>query len=184
MQVQEGKVNLALWNGFRKEYYLPCLKRHANEGKYVAVGKRVSVDGRLLELCASFEFATESDACRKCRDLAKLKRRKCGYVQVELETLPKEVQKYLEVPVGMQMTPEEMVELIVQSKTERYVVLKDVSNMEDFFDVGVPYLGYLGDDKDYVKVYDRFGTVRECFVERVASMEPTERALELARRTV
>jgi len=36
--------------------------------------------------------------------------------------------------------------------------------------------------QDYGKVYDRFGTVRECFTERVASMEPTERAVELAGR--
>jgi hypothetical protein len=172
-------MNVAMWSGKRKEYYIASVRKHANDdGRSVARGKRVAMNGKLLELCSGFEFATEGEAALKCRGLAKMKARKKDYVPVALEKLPKEVQAHLEVPTDMQMTPQEMVAFIVEAKRERYVVFADVTGMEDSFDAGVQYLGYETDDVLMLKVYDRCGALKECFRSRTKSVEPTERALE------
>lgn len=168
-----------MWNGRRHEYYIACVRRN---GRYSARGKRVDQVGRLIEMCAAFEFDTQREAERRCRDMAALKCRKHRYVRLELDALPRPVQEHLEVPPDMQMTPWEMVEFLEMAPRERYVVLRDVRGMEEHFDAGVQYVGYETADGECVAVYDRFGVLRECFVERVASMEPTERAVEMAGR--
>ena len=175
--VPEGGMNVAMWSEKRREYYLASVRK---DGGFVARGRRVSEDGRLLELCAPFAFASKAEAEARCGDLAKTKGKKKGYVPVPLEKLPPEVQAHLQAPPDMQLTPQEMVALLAESRLELYVVFADVAGMEAWFDVGVEYIGCETGDKDFIRVYDRFGQPRECFRLRACSVKPTERAVEVA----
>jgi len=99
-------------------------------------------------------------------------------VPIGLECLPPGVVRHLEVPPEMQVSPEELVLILRQAHLERYVVFGDNSGLEEYFDIGVQYLGFEMEDKYTVKVFDRFGVLRECFTNRMSSVEPTERAVE------
>jgi hypothetical protein len=121
------------------------------------------------------KFQTKEDAMRRCRQLAKTKMKMKDYETLPLERLPKTVQEHLEVPVEMQISPEEMVKLIAQAKLERYVVFEDVDGIEDYFNAGIEYIGYLVED-DFLEVHDKFGDLRHCFASRMSSVRLTERA--------
>jgi hypothetical protein len=111
--------------------------------------------------------------------LAKTKTRKGKGEIVPLEKLPKVVMNFLEVPPDMQLTPQEMIELMANICREKYVIFKDLNGMEEFFDLGVQYLGFETDDFDFIKVFDKFGQLRDCLKSRIETLEPTERAIEL-----
>lgn len=178
-------MNIALWNKARKEYYIVSVKSHANEDDaFVTRGKRVSPEGRLIEWCEGFAFETKAEAERKCRDLAKMKARKGKGEVIPLEKLPKIVMNFLEVPPDMQLTPQEMIELLANIEREKYVTFKDLNGMEDLFDPGIQYLGFETEDPEFVKVFDKFGQIRDCLKSRIATTEPTERAIELREKKV
>ncbi len=79
----------------------------------------------------------------------------------------------------MQLTVEEMIGFLKEARRERYIIFKDVSGLEEYFDVDVEYLGCQTRDKETIAVYDRFGELRNVFKKRLASIEPTERCLQL-----
>lgn len=171
-------MNHVVWSeslGGKNEYYVASVRKHSD--KFGARGKRVSPEGKLLQVCAEFVFGTEAEAERKCRDLVKTKL-KNGWVLVSKECVKEQVAKHFEVPPDTMVTPEQLMKMLVEAKKERYVVLADVSGIEAWFDAGVQYLGSFESGDECVKVYDRFGEPRDCFIERVDSMELTERALE------
>ena len=176
-------MNIALWSKERKEYYIASVKEHSNEpGRFVACGKRISEDGHLIERGMSFDFDSEQNARVRCRGLAKMKKRKKGMVDVPLDKLTTAVQVHLAVPSDMQVSPQEMVLIILNAKSERYVTLKSVSGIEEQFDTNIEYLGFdVDEENDVVKVYDRFGVLREVFRDRIATIKPTERALEVTK---
>jgi len=114
--------------------------------------------------------------------MAKTKTRKRNYVEVPLDSLNEKVRVHLEPPPEMQVTAEEMMNFISRLKRERYVVFKDINGLEDWFDVGVEYIGYEIDD-DFISVYDKFGKLRDCMKCRMSSIVPTESAIELCEKT-
>ena len=162
----------------KKEFYIATVKRQAND-VFVARGKRVSLEGNLIEWCQGFAFKTQKQAEQKCRDLVKMKVRKQRGEIVPLDTLPKPVIDHLEVPSDMQLTPQEMVEMLTNISREVYVTFKDLNGMEEFFDPGVQYIGFETDESDFIKVWDKFGQLRDCLKIRIATSEPTERAIEV-----
>lgn len=168
-------MNNAMWSKIRNEYYVSSVRRDGSE--FIARGKRVSSDGILLQVCAGFRFRTVKEAEQKCRDMVKTKL-KNGWVLVPQERVDKLVVRHFEVPVDMQVTTEELMSMLAEAKRERYVVLADVTGIEEWFDAGVQYLGDFKEGDECVRVYDRFGDTRDCFLERVESMELTERAVE------
>jgi len=170
-------MNIVLRRPDGNEYYVAAVRRDGDA--YAVQGKCVSKQGKLRTLGRSFEAPTLTEARRRCRQLAKVKVRKRKYTQVELTRVPASVTHLLEVPPEMQLTPQEMLDLIRNSKQERYVVFSDTSGMEDYFDVGVQYLGYATDDEGIFRVHDRFGDLRHVFRERLASVDDTERSAQL-----
>lgn len=171
-------MNIALINPSGSEFYIAVVKRHANDESFIAVGKRVATDGRLLSMGMAFEFPDQKQAEQKVRDLVKIKIKRREWVPIDLADLPPLVLKHLEVPPDLQVTPEELVMMLRDAQAERYVTLTDVSGMQDFFDPGVEYIGYVTNDSNIVKVFDKFGTLRDCFASRIRLIELTERAVE------
>ena len=157
-------------------YYIACVKHN---GVFVVVGKRLNTDGSLRELGQEFRFDSIEEAKKRCRSLAKMKVRKKGFVQIELDSLPLEAHRHLEIPTEMQLTPEELLALVREARLERYVVFKDVTGMEVYFDEGVEYLALIDEsDPDFLIVFDRYGEKRNCRVDRMDLIRETEKAEE------
>lgn len=136
-------------------------------------------DGRVIAIGQYFSFQTLREAEEKVKDLVKTKIKRRDWTPIDLENLPNAVVKHLEVPPDMQVTPEEMVLILRKAIAERYIRFSDVTGLEEFFDAGVEYLGYLSDDDENIlKIFDRFGALRDCFRNRMSLVEPTERAVE------
>ena len=146
-------------------------------GSFAAQGRRVSKDGRLEADGQAFICGDKRAAEHKVRDIVRTKVKRRGWKLVSLQELPKQVVKFLDVPPEMQCTPEELVFILRSAAKERYVVFENIEGLEEYFDVGVQYLGY-DTDSGSVKVYDRFGVMREVFQNRLRSVQPTEQAVE------
>jgi len=174
-------MNIVLKNPKKQEYYVACVKRDGDV--YIAMGKCVDVSGKLREFGTRFNFNTLEAAQKKCKELAKIKVKKRKYSDVPLVKVPEPIQEHLEVPPDMQLTPQEMVALIADARRERYVVFRDVDGMENYFDQGIEYIGYAHNedspDVECLEVYDRFGDLRHCLRSRMASINPTERCIEV-----
>jgi hypothetical protein len=170
-------MNIVMQKPRGSEYYIACVQRDGDI--YYAVGKCIRSNGVMREVGRRFPFAKQGDAIRKCKALAKMKERKRKYKNIPLGDVPEKVQQYLEVPVEMQVTPQEMVRLVTQAKLERYVIFEDVDGIEEFFDAGVEYIGFqVEGEPEYLEVHDKFGELRHCFVSRMSSVVPTERCIE------
>ena len=166
-----------MWDNGRREYYVSSAKRSGSE--YVAQGRRVSESGEFIEACQKFFFKTQVEAERKARDLAKVKRSLHGCVHVSEVDVPECVKRHLGFSMGEQVTAEELERMLKDARKERYVVLGNVSGIENWFDAGVEYVGCRSEeDGEYVWVYDKFGNFKELCMERVASVRLTEKALE------
>ena len=156
-------------------YYIVSVKREGST--FYAVSKCVHDNGVLKSVGSRYEFATLEDAEKKCRQIARMKAKKRGLSEVDMADLPEAVKKALVPDLDMQLSPQEMAELVARSKVERYVVFEDLNGLGDFFDLGVEYLGYEVDD-GFVEVHDKFGDLRGCFTSRMSSVRPTERCAE------
>ena len=156
--------------------YLVYSVRRTGAGHAVR-SKKVQSNGKLLGMLTE-DKNTEKEARDRIKTMIHVKLKKQDWTPVDLVQLPKEVVKFLEVPPEMQVTPEEMLMILKKAHDERYVYFTNVNGLEEFFDIGVEYLGYKTDDDKTLKVFDRYGTLRECFIHRMKLIEPTERALE------
>lgn len=161
------------------EFYLAGVKKSGMS--YIAVSKRVTENGKLVGSSPGFYSYSEHEANVKVRDLIKTKMKKQDWKPIDLEHLPMAVVKFLEVPPGQQVTPEELVMILRETEKERYVTFKDVSGIEEYFDAGVQYLGYEYGEEWMVKVFDKTGKLRECFRRRMEHLELTENAIEATR---
>lgn len=170
-------MNIILYNAPGREYYIVSLKV-GNPNGYQVVGKRVREDGRMFAFGQPSLFQDRKLAERRVRDQIKIKIKRRGWQRVNLESLPDPVVKFLEVPPEMQVTPEEMVMILRKAPVERYVIFKDVTGIEEYFDAGIEYLGYVTDDAHIIKVFDKQGKLRDCFATRMLEVIPTERAIE------
>lgn len=169
-------MNIVLRDPEKGNFYISSLKK--TDDAFIAVGKVVSPQGKVVSLGQPFSFLDRRAAEHKVRDLIKIKIKRRGWYQVNMEDLPKDAQSQLEVPPEMRVTPEEMVLILREAQSERYVEFANVSGIEEFFDLGVEYIGYDDASSFTVKVFDKFGTLRECFRSRMARMDYTERAIE------
>jgi hypothetical protein len=160
----------------KSEFYLAAVKRSGDV--YVAISKRITNDGRMIATCSDFKYSTEKEAKKKVRDLIKIKMKRQDWNLIDLSNLPQPVMKFLEVPPEMQVTPEELVMILRDAQKERYCVFSDVAGLEEYFDAGIEYIGYETGDAHTFKAFDKFGTLRECFIRRLSKIEPTERAIE------
>lgn len=170
-------MNIALRNKTGEVYYIASIRR--NNDVFNAFGNRYDQAGNITARGQQFPFSNQKEAEAKVKDLVKTKMKRKDLFPTSLELLPRPVMHHLVVPPEMQATPEEMVMILKKAQVERYVVFHDVSGMEEYFDEGVEYIGYILEDDEYIiKVYDRYGTLRDCFRQRMSEIKPTERALE------
>ena len=168
-------MNIVLRRPDGREYYLVAVRK--DDGRYVTQGKCIRAVGGLRGRGCSFIYASLAEAERKCRILARTKVKRRGYKRIQLEQLPEHIVPFLEPPPETQLTTKEAIELLKETRRERYVVFKDVSGLEEYFDADVEYLARQTRNKETIAIYDRFGELRNIFKERLASIEPTERCL-------
>ena len=169
-------MNIALHNPGDSDFYIASVKKADDD--FIAMGRMIGGDGKVLSVGQAFQFQDKKGAEDKVKDLIKTKIKRRRWVPIDLEKLPKGVQKFLEVPPEMQVSPEEMVMILHDAKAERYVIFENVDGLEEYFDAGVEYIGYQTEDQETVKVFDRYGTLREVFLRRMRKINLTERSLE------
>jgi len=167
-------VNLALTSD--TGFYIASVRKIG--GSFAAQGRRVTKTGRLEADGQAFICSDKRAAEHKVREMVKTKVKRKGWKPVSLQELPKSVMKFLDVPPEMQCTPEELVFILKSAAKERYVVFENVAGLEEYFDVQVEYIGY-DTDEGSIKVYDRFGVLRDVFTSRLKSVQPTEQAIEV-----
>jgi hypothetical protein len=166
-------MNIVLKRRDGIEFFVACVKKN---GIYRVLGKYVSLSGNLRTTSEDGPYGSELEARRRCQSLAKNKLRKKDFVRIPVQKIPNEIIPFLEFPTNMQITPQEMIQMIAEVRLERYVVFKDARGLEDFFDIGVEYLARITDDDDSLLVYDRFGKPRNCFIARMESISLTDEA--------
>jgi len=170
-------MNIALKKPGGGEYYIASIRK--DNGHYVIRGKCILPSGKLRQRGREFTSDSFAGAKKRCRQLASMKVKRRGYTVIQLEQIPDAVVPFLERPPDMQLTKTEMVKFLRETRRERYVVFKDVTGLEEYFDAGVEYIAYETRDKEVIKVHDRFGTIRQVFRERLESVEPTELCMQL-----
>lgn len=169
-------MNIVLFSDEKKEYCIACIKVGIGDSgipNYMVQGKRIDSFGRFIAFGQPFNFSVKKEAEKRCISLARIKRRH-GYKEIALDVVQSYLHKHLEVPPDMKLTPQQMIEFLTKSRRERYVVFKDISGLEDCFDLGVQYLAYTVDEDDVLLVYDKFGEARNCFKERFLTIVLTE----------
>ena len=169
-------MNIVLFNPFNTVYFIASVRK---ENGFSVITKKVSKEGILLARGSDFKFELEREAEQRVRDIIKIKIKKKGLCSVDLDKLPLGVVNFLEVPTDMMVTPDEMMLIIKEAQSERYVIFRDTTGLEEYFDKGIEYLGYLTDDVNTLRVCDKLGLFRECFVQRFQSIALTERAIDL-----
>lgn len=128
----------------------------------------------------SGEVVPTWDYARKRAKKYTVRKSKSGWTEVaEGAQVPVYVRRCMAVAVDRVVSPEELLQLIRQAEIERYVVFRDNTGLEDFFDVGVEYLAEEDNDPHCIKVYAKDGSLREVLRDRLDSVEETENVQEI-----
>jgi hypothetical protein len=153
-----------------------CLDKSVDE--FCVRTARMGSDGKVhrWEVIAKYQTLKEADA--RAKTIAMMKRKHQNCVEVFEEVVPMGVRKAMAAPVEAQVTGTELVGLLMQARNERYVTLKDVVGLEDFFDAGVEYVGYTTTDANILDVFDRFGKSRGVRMDRIDKVSKTEQCIE------
>ena len=170
-----GYMNIILKRINHVEYFISCVKKHSDTA-FIVYGKYISKEGAIRTQSKSSIFSTERQAMDRCHSLAKTKIRKKFFIEIPLDEVPDNVSAHLEIPAELQVTAQELILHIKEARKERYVIFKEDFGLDEFFDAEVEYLGLVTEDEDILTVFDRYGDPRQCFVERMKSIIPTEDA--------
>lgn len=125
----------------------------------------------LIELGMAFCYKTKEEALAKCRALVRHKIR--HDMMFEASDIPDVVRKKLMVPdIDTVISNDEFLSDVQIARKQRLVHFSDVSGIEEYYDAGVEYLAIINSDDDsFMKVYDRFGELRDCLVTRFSKIE-------------
>ena len=167
-------MNVVMATPDRGDYYVSCVKRR--EGSYIPVTKKVMINGRVLAMHEGKKFDSLMEAQKEVKRMAKAKAKMKGCERLELDEVPEAVSRRFEVDPDMQITEQEMLDLMSRCKKERYVVFKDLEGLENRFDAGVEYLAEETEDPTILKVYDAYGEPCQCYRYRFEKIELTEEA--------
>jgi hypothetical protein len=91
-------------------FYIASVKQ--NGTGYSVAGKMVDANGSVVFIGQSFEFADKNDAIDRLNGLVKIKIKKNGWAKVETGTLPKAIEKHLELPPENRISPAELAEIL------------------------------------------------------------------------
>lgn len=139
---------------------------------------RMGPDGKVHRWEVIAKYQTLKDAEARAKTLAMMKRKHRDCEEVFEDRIPAGIRKAMAAPVEAQVTGTELIGLVMQARKERYVTLKDVVGLEDFFDAGVEYVGYTTDDPNILDVFDRFGKSRGVRIDRIDNVSKTEQCIE------
>jgi Fe-S cluster assembly scaffold protein SufB len=158
-----------------------------SDDKFLIQSKRIDQNGKILvwnnmSSDGSFEavhYATLQEAKNKAEKMMRIKRKQRGMIDMLEANLPDSVKKRLAAPLEAQTNSVELLKLMEQARKERYVTFKNADGLEEFFDLGVEYVGYITDDDNLIEVFDKFGRSRGVLVDRLASIMKTEQCIEV-----
>jgi hypothetical protein len=139
---------------------------------------RMWPDGKVHRWEVVAKYLTLKEAEARAKTLAMMKRKHRDCVEVFEDRIPSGIKKAMAAPVEAQVTGTELISLVMQARKERYVTLKDIVGLEDFFDAGVEYVGYTTDDANILDVFDRFGKSRGVRIDRIDKVSKTEQCIE------
>ena len=169
-------MNIVLKN--EKEWYVISSWKNENgtftvEGFYLAKDQKTFVRGNRIVVCNA------SQANQTTKKMRNMKIRKKGFRETSSE-VPQLILTLIERNKGERISEEEMLAMIAEAKRERYVTFDLTVGIEDRFDKGVEYIGYVSDeDHTVLSVYDKFGQPCDCHESRFSMVELTERAREV-----
>ncbi len=182
--MQYGCMNVVLKESRENGGYfiVSIIKEH---DKFYVRTKRVDGNGNVLVWndlsdggSGKLYYSTFEEAKKRAKHIAKLKRDRKSMVNVQNMELPEAVKKQLAVCVDAQLNADEMMELLKASRKERYVTFTDVAGIEEYFDIGVEYVGNTTKDPIMMDVFDKFGNLKGILVSRLTNIRKTEVCLE------
>jgi hypothetical protein len=172
-------MNIVLQNPTSTNYYLVGIWKESD--CYIVKTKWLRFIDQSVELFNTSvieKLQTLKEAKRRCRVLVKNKIHRQGLMEVESGNLAPAIMAHFAPPLDSQMTPEEFLKFVVRTRTERYVIFKENTGMENFFDIGIQYVGYITDDPHMLEVYDKNGNLRSVLLSRMDGVIKTEDCLE------
>ena len=157
--------------------------------KFLVRTKRVDEHGNVLHWndvsgngFVSARFDTLREAKDRAHTIAVNKRKRHGMINVFDDVIPQVVKAKLAAPIDTQVSPKELIELVEKSRRERYVTFKNNWGVDNLFDLGVEYVGYIiGDVVDELttmEVFDKFGQSQMVMMDRLDRVVKTEQCLE------
>lgn len=164
-------------------YFIVSILRDGDE--FIIRSKRIDSHGNVLvwndvrgDGYSIAHFKTLEEAKKRAQTIAAMKTKKRGMTEVLDKDFPDIVKAKLAAPIDSQVNQNELMELVSQFRKERYIIFKDVAGLEDFYDLGVEYVGHITEDPDMVEVFDKFGNVHSVLTSRLLSCEDTEQCKE------
>ena len=173
-------MNIVLQNPRTKGWYIATIRK-SDIGIWGVRGKILSADGTLIETGQEAYFATLSVAEKTCKSRAKHKEKIKGMVRMTVADLPENAYRHIEPDAENWVDPEEMMQLLLDAKKERYVFFSDVTGIEEYFQTNLEYLAYTTEDEDIYQVIDKYGIKRNCMVGRFSEVENTERTEQVVK---
>jgi len=152
------------------------------DGRYEVRSSYFYPDGKqriTWDVCHSLPLES---AIKRAKSSLRFKIKKKNMTQVPLDELPSVLLPRLAPSLDSWVSPQDMLGMVISAKAERYVYFDIVDGIEDRFDEGLEYLGFVSDkDAEFVNVYDKFGELCNCHVSRFSAILETERAEEANR---
>ena len=174
-------MNVVMASPDRGDYYVCCVRK--SDDDFCAVGKMVGISGKVSSVYEGKSFDSKKEAEKYAKKMAKVKAKMKNYERMEHDEVPDPVKKSFEVEPEMQISEQDMLDLMARCKKERYVVFKDVEGIEDRFDEGMEYLAEETEDPTILKVYDIYGEPCQCYKYRFESVKLTEEAVVMSMAT-
>ena len=164
-------------------YFIISILRDGDE--FIIRSKRIDSHGNILvwndvkgDGYSIAHFQTLEEAKKRAQTIAAMKTKKKGMIEILDKDFPDIVKAKLAAPIDSQINQDELMEIVKQFRKERYVIFKDVAGLEEFYDLGVEYVGYITEDPDIIDVFDKFGSVRGVLVSRLQACDDTEQCKE------
>lgn len=153
------------------EYYVISVKPENDRFRLFA--RFVNAQGKFLREGLNELMLSRKEAEKRVRRMKQGKRRDGWEEVVEL---PSEMMKWIPESADNWVSPQEMLKMVADFSSERYVVIKDVTGLEHRFDKDVEYLAKATDDESMLLVCDKFGKWVHCLQSRFSSITYTEEA--------
>jgi len=158
----------------KRSFYIVSVYKEGD--KFTVRSKNVAENGKVLNWNHITTCDTLKEAEQRAKTLVIIKRKMRNYENVP--QIPFAVQRVLVPPMENQVSADELLREVRKVIRERYVIVTDNTGLEESFDIGIEYVGYLTKDENLMEVYDKFGEVVNVLVTRFSSIRDTEQAIQ------